>query len=190
MVNARTRDPADGFASLRNASDCLGKSLTNDAPPVCAHSNLESRMSQDRWSPFDRVDLGHQSTVDNARLVEDLITAKCQVSAFIGYQSWIYIPCPAGMAFADRIADGVMLKSEQSVQHLYTEPPIVIETCLWCPILGPWNKPALFTYFIEKQLAVRVPTAQTSSHGLARSINLGAVPPGGIDIAIAWAGLV
>jgi len=78
MVNARTRNPADGFTSLRDTADCLGKSLTNNAPPVCAHANLKSRMSQDRWGPLDCVDLSHKSTVDDARFVKNLITAQRQ----------------------------------------------------------------------------------------------------------------
>jgi len=108
MVNARTGNPADGFASLRNASDCLGKSLTNDAPPVCAHGDLKSRMSQDRWSPLNRMDLGHQSTIDNARLVEDLITAKCQLLSNVGHGCThpVQLGCPL------RIASQIVLCSK------------------------------------------------------------------------------
>jgi hypothetical protein len=85
VVNTRTRYAANGFTSLRNASDCFGQSLTNDTPPVCTHANLEGRMSQDRWSPLDCVDLGHESTVDNACFVEDLITVNRQHALYTGH---------------------------------------------------------------------------------------------------------
>ena len=40
VVNTRARDAADGFASLRDAADYFGQSLTNYTPPVCGHANL------------------------------------------------------------------------------------------------------------------------------------------------------
>ena len=87
VVNTTSRNSADGFAGLRDASDRLGKSLTNDTPPVCAHANLKSRVSQDRWSPLDCMDLGHESTVDNACFVEDLITAEGQYESSVGHRN-------------------------------------------------------------------------------------------------------
>ena len=86
VVNTRTRDPADRFASLRDASYCLGKSLTDDTPPVCTHANLKSRMGQDRWCPLDCMDLGHEGAVDNACFVEDLITAESQYGSSVGHR--------------------------------------------------------------------------------------------------------
>jgi hypothetical protein len=59
VVNTRTRDTANGFTVLRDAADYLGKSLTNNTPPVCSHANLESRVSQDCGRPLDCVNLGH-----------------------------------------------------------------------------------------------------------------------------------
>lgn len=44
-------------------------------------------MSQDCWSPFDCVDLGHQSTVDDACLVKDLITAQGQYESSVGHRN-------------------------------------------------------------------------------------------------------
>ena len=40
MVNTRAGDTANGFASLRDAADYFGQSLTNYTPPVCGHANL------------------------------------------------------------------------------------------------------------------------------------------------------
>jgi hypothetical protein len=37
------------------------------------------------------------------------------------------------MAFADLVADGIVLESEQSVQHLDTQPPIVANPVLGVP---------------------------------------------------------
>jgi hypothetical protein len=54
------------------------------------------------------------------------------------------------MAFANAIADRVVLESEQSVQHLYTEPPVVAETSLGRSILRAWDEAALLAYFVEK----------------------------------------
>ena len=70
-------------------------------------------MSQDRWSPLDRVDLGHEGAVDDAGFVEDLITV-----LLLGWkrrETQMYSPCPLGVPFPDRIADGVVLESKQSV---------------------------------------------------------------------------
>ena len=78
VVNTGTWDTADGFTSLRDAADYLSKSLTNDAPPVRGHANLERRMSQDCRSPLYCVDFGHESTVDDACFVKDLVTGQCQ----------------------------------------------------------------------------------------------------------------
>jgi hypothetical protein len=87
MVNTGARNPTNGFASLRDTSDCLSESFTNNSPPVRTHGDLKSRMSQDRWGPLDRMDLGHESTVDNACLVEDLITASRQLTSTIIHSS-------------------------------------------------------------------------------------------------------
>lgn len=79
VVHTRAWDSADGFTGLRDASDCLGQRLADDTPPICMHSNLQSRVSEDGWGPFHCVDLCHESTVDNACLVEDLITCRLLV---------------------------------------------------------------------------------------------------------------
>lgn len=94
------------------------------------------------------------------------------------------------MAGANPIANCVVFECKQSMQHLYTKPPVVAETSLGRPVLVPWYEAALFAYFIEDQLTMGMPTSQTIRYGLARSINLGAIPPGGVDIAITWAELV
>jgi hypothetical protein len=70
-------------------------------------------MSQDRGSPLDRVDLGHEGAVDDARFVEDLITALLLVC--IKREARVYSPCPLGVPIADRITDSVVLESKQSV---------------------------------------------------------------------------
>ena len=94
------------------------------------------------------------------------------------------------MASADPIADYIVFQGEESVQHLYTKPPVVAETGLGRPVLVSWYEATLFAYFIEDQLTMGMPTSQTIRYGLARPINLRAVPPGGVDVAITRAEFV
>jgi hypothetical protein len=94
------------------------------------------------------------------------------------------------MAFANAITDRIVFESKERVQHFHTKPPVVTETSLGRSILVPWYEAALLAYFIEDELAVRMSTPQTFRDGLARSINLGAIPPGGVDIAISRTKLV
>lgn len=94
------------------------------------------------------------------------------------------------MAGANPFANCVVFECKQSMQHLHSKPPVVAETSLGRTILVPWYEAVLFTYFIEDKLAMRMSTSQTIRYGLARPINLGAIPPGGVDIAITWAELV
>jgi hypothetical protein len=83
------------------------------------------------------------------------------------------------VAFANLVADGIVLESEQSVQHLDTQPPIVAETSLRGSILGAWYEAALFAHFVHEQLAMRVPTSQTARDSFAGAVYLRSIPPTG-----------
>ena len=185
MVNTRTRNTADGFASLRDAPDCLSESFTNDTPPVRGHANLQSRVSQDRWSPLDCVNFGHESTVDDACFVEDLITTLLLVC--IKGEAQAYSPCPLGMAIADRITDSVVLESKQSVQHLYAEPPVVVEACLGSAIVVARKEDLFPTDSVEDKFSVLVAVSQTRRDNLTRAVDLGTIPPGCVHVAVSRA---
>lgn len=80
VVDARAWNSRNGFTGLRDAPNRFGELLTDDSPPICVHTDLKGRMSQDCRRPLDRVDLGHQSAVHDACLVEDLVSApRCQL---------------------------------------------------------------------------------------------------------------
>lgn len=80
VVDARAWDSGDGFTRPGDTSNHFGEFLTDDSPPICVHADLKGRVSQNCRRPLDRVDLGHQSAVHDACLVEDLVSApRCQL---------------------------------------------------------------------------------------------------------------
>jgi hypothetical protein len=145
-------------------------------------------MSQYRWCPLDRVDLGHKGAVDDAGFVEDLITGLSLECARL--EAGMYSPCPFGVPFADRITDGVMFESEQSVQHLNTQPPIVVEACLGSAVAVARQEDLLAANSVEDEFAVLVMVPETRRDDFARAIYLRAVPPRSVHVAIAWACVV
>ena len=145
-------------------------------------------MSQDRGSPLNRVDLGHEGAVDDACFVEDLITTLLLVC--IKGEAQAYSPCPLGMAIADRITDSVVLESKQSVQHLYAEPPVVVEACLGSAIVVARKEDLFPTDSVEDKFSVLVAVSQTRRDNLTRAVDLGAIPPGSVHVAVSRACVV
>lgn len=73
LVDSRAGNAADIF-TLRNMPEKLVELLSKEAPPVCVQGYVDCWVVKNRGSPFDGVDLGHQSTVHDSRRVKQLIT--------------------------------------------------------------------------------------------------------------------
>ena len=89
------------------------------------------------------------------------------------------------MPFADRITDGVVLEGKESVQHLYAKPPVVREACLGSAIDVAPQEDLFVADSVEDEFAVVVVVSETRGDKLTRAIDLRAVPPGGVHVAVA-----
>lgn len=167
VVDARARDAADGFAGLGDATEHFGKGFADNSPPVCVHANFQGGMSKDGWRPFDSVDFGHESAVDEPGFVEDLVTA------------------PIGVCTAHRVTNGVVLFCEEGMQHFHAYPPVVVESSKRVSV-SVAGEELLAAIFGEQQLAVVVHVSQSRGYSFTRSIDLRTVPPGGIGVLVSW----
>ncbi len=79
------------------------------AVPVRIHRDLHDRVRQNRRRPFDRVDLGHQRRVDEARFGVELSVA------------------PRRVLTRQQIAHVVVLEREERVEHRQPDPPVIGE---------------------------------------------------------------
>ncbi len=77
-------------------------------------------------------------------------------------------------------ADSIVLECEQSVQHLYAEPPVVVEAGLWRAVWVSWEEPGFFADLLQEKLAIPVFASQTHRDILARAVDLRGIPPSGV----------
>lgn len=94
------------------------------------------------------------------------------------------------MPSTNLITDGVMLKSEKSVQHLHAQPPVLVESRLRRTVASTRKEHFLLTDSVEDKLALMVVVPQSGCDDLARAINLGAIPPSRVQVAVAGACVV
>lgn len=167
MVDAGAGDAADDFAGWGDTAEEFGKGFANETPPVCVHADFEGRVGEDSGCPFDGVDLGHEGAVDEAGFVEDLIAGP------------IWVGC------ADGVADGVMLHSEESMQHFHSDPPIVVEPGERISI-GIAREELRAAVAGQEKLAVVVHVSQRFGRSLTGTVYLGAIPPCCIGVLVPW----
>jgi hypothetical protein len=115
LLGQRVRDaeqlflrPRDAVEELgaRTASEGLVEALAEDPEPVRAQPAHGGRVGDDRRRPVDRVDLGHQRGVDEARfLVEGLVVE-------------------LGVLGVQPFADRVVLEHEEGVQEREADPEV------------------------------------------------------------------
>ncbi len=80
VVDSGSRDATDNLTRLRDAAERLSYLFAYKTPPVGVESNLDCRMMQNGWRPFYGMDLCHQSDVDKASSVKQLITIPPMIS--------------------------------------------------------------------------------------------------------------
>ena len=171
MAGGGSRDAGENFSSAEAAIGA-GILLAEQAPKIAAHGKASFRRIQQGRRPFDRVDLGDESGVDEPRLLEQPLA--------IGGR----------MVDAQPIDDGIVLAREQRVHHRQADPPVAVHSGkllvgdVACRIDG--KMPA----FIEMQLAVRahLPGGGIRAHRALdlqiRAVDLRGIPPMRLGIAI------
>jgi hypothetical protein len=110
---------------LREMAKQLVKFLSYKAPPVGMQSCVDRWVVQNCWSPFHGVNFGHQSTIDNSRGVEQLITESGQfILSFLEIRD---IPAEIRMLLIQHITNRIMLQGKQRMHELQSQPPILIK---------------------------------------------------------------
>src|SRR5207248_10384404 len=92
--------------TLADAAEDAVNCLARESPPVRAHRKVQGGMPEDAGRPFDRVDLGNQGRVDQARSIEQFLVGPSRVLAL------------------EVFADGVVLEGEYGVHQLEPDPPV------------------------------------------------------------------
>jgi hypothetical protein len=88
-------------------------------------------MPEDSWRPFDGVDFSHESAIDQAGFVKNLISVTIMSANYPEIKKGnISLPFHARVSFPDDITYAVMLQGEQCVQELETNPPVITEPSL------------------------------------------------------------
>ena len=103
VVRDRAGDAADHLAG-REAAEEVVQLLAREAPPVRAQGDLRRRVADHRRRPLDRVDLGDQGGVDQARPLEEVVVRPRRV---LGSQP---------------VADRVVLADEDHLHQRDPEP--------------------------------------------------------------------
>ena len=165
MVDAGTGNATDDFASRGDAAEELSEGFADETPPICVHGNFKGRVGEDSGGPFDGVDLSHEGAVDEAGFVEDLVTG------------------PIWVGGADGVADGVVLHGEESMQHLHSDPPIVVEAGERVPI-GIAREELRAAIAGQEKLAVVVHVSQRLGRSLTGTVDLGAIPPCCVNVLV------
>src|SRR5438874_4432987 len=99
-------------------------------------------MGQDGRCPFECVNFGHESAIDEASFVEDLITT------------------PIWICTAHSITDCIVLHRKERMQHLQSDPPIIVESRERVSV-SVARKELLTAFLGEQQLAVTVHVSQS-----------------------------
>lgn len=93
------------------------------------------------------------------------------------------VPAHFGILLAQLFADGVVLAREEGVQHLHASPPVVVEARQDVSV-GVAREEGLVPALVEGQLPVGVLAAQALGDGFAGAVDLRAVPPCGVFVAV------
>jgi len=97
-----------------------------------------------------------------------------------------FVPAHIGVFLAQLVADGVVLARKQGVQHLHASPPVVVQARQDVSV-GIAREEGLVPALVEGQLPVGVLTAQALGDGFAGAVDLRAVPPCGVFVAVSRA---
>lgn len=174
MLGGRAGDAGDDLA-VRDAAEAAGDVLAHEPPVVAAHGEAAGWAVHQRRRPLHGVDLGHERGIHQPCLLEQ--------------------PLPRGPRIVDAqpLDDGVVLAGEQRVQHRQPAPPVAVHPRQLLPRallleLGVEGKQAALIQPqppVLQPIAVRIPTQ--ALHALpGGAVDLGAVPPMGLDVAEGW----
>ena len=139
----------------RATAEGLVEAFAEEAEPVCAQCAHRRRVGDDRRRPVDRMDLGHERGVDQARLLVKGLVVELRV---LGVQP---------------LADRVVLEHEERVQQCEADPEVAGDAAkvdVRLHILGqqPFGRDPQQTVF---------PGADRAREGWVAAVDLRAVPP-------------
>src|SRR5947209_6529727 len=99
---------ATNYLTPADSSHQVVDPLRGESPPVASHRNLHDGTPQDAGGPFDCVDFGDKSGIDQTGFVEEIVIR------------------PRRVLLAQAVADRVVLQGEEGVEQAETHPPIAV----------------------------------------------------------------